>query len=862
MPGPGTPQVGATALKNAGFAGVQTTNTTTHHFLGGPQKSWMTGTQDVNIAKGNAPSNATQTPKTTARHRSRTSLETALDALTGRARTVDITPVVDAYRINLLRDACRQNDMFFLVTHWILCVWFRPHHTVPLLHLKLNPAHVEGLHILQRILGSSRQLSREVLDICVNFPSPTSAFLASVSPQGPRGLIESAKSFLNCLATNFPEITKIFSLRGWPPCPIELRYALQLPSVVLQKVLYISLLRGRYADQPGWVEQATRLFDAALEDPAQNAHSASELMATDGQAVAPLAYAFGSQYSRLQNQYALELPQQSRRQSGQLHATQSQGHPQNLQAPAQQPPVQEHIYHRGSISQPYSSIPNHTLPGNPSVGHSNGSDRPSAVVSQGPPHHRASANWTHFMPPGSGFLHGSTAPRGSPVMNHAQRLPSTSVRHAETPSVTPQGVSPAPQSTPLPITQQRGQPSPIQPLIPRDPNFVLPLLAIPDPDRRALHQAHLRNPFYEKVGGDTAQPSPGKWFQFVEDLIMLPQLLDPKSGMVRWKVQIPHSLWTRKAKILEPVGDFLTARRSISDKSTQFRLKCISAHQDTLLLEMTLSEFCTQPGKWPHCLSVSINSNAWVEFQRKAHHGSDLPTDVTEHLQEGINEVVVCADFTRQDAGTVYSMAIEVICIANRNTVLSMMKYISAEESLESITAALKPTNNGKDDEELIISQPVLSIDIVDPFMSTMWVTPVRGQNCQHRECFDLDAFLDSRKEVDGATSPDQWKCPICKKDARPPMLVMDQFLFGVRQELARTNKLDAKAILIKEDGTWTARLDQSIGKSHGREREETETPELRAGNVLVRAHQTTTSVLQSSTSTPQPDEIIILDDE
>ncbi|KIV81954.1 hypothetical protein PV11_04100 [Exophiala sideris] len=1075
MPGPGTPQVSATALNNAAFAGVHTTNTTTHHFLGGPQKSWMTNTQDVNISKG-MPARNVQSPKTTVRHRPRASLgtsktgpptapaaggnessavqspqqpllsqspqnitptitpisatananqreatdwdqtsanahatrntpqsqsaqlpspsdfprnaqsptivptptsgiqqaqqdalnlsesglvverwnatmsnfafgkdlvqdspaqsstgvqitfvapqtipggirgtkrtsdaeliegesgdgsrrrksssgiiipaqlptphdspttsttdllsqqlETALDALTGRARTVDMTPVVDDYRMSLLRDACRKNDMFFLATHWVLCVWFRQQNT-PLLHLKLSPKHVEGLRILERILGSNRQLTREVLDICVSFPSSTSAFLATVSPQDPRGLIESAKTFLNCLATNFPEITNIFSARGWPPCPVELRYALQLPSVVLQKVLYVSLLRGRYADQSGWVEQATRLFDAALEDPAQNAHSASELMATNGQAVAPLAHMFGSQYSRLQSQYTLELHHQSRRQSARLHAAQSQGPPQIFHAPTQQPLVQEHIYHRGLISQPYSSNPNTlTLPGNPTVGHYNGSDRGLSVVSQGPLHHRPPISGNHHVPLGFGVLHNNQiAPQGFPINNHTQRLSSTSFRHVEARSSTTQAISPAPQSIPLPITHQRGQPSPVQPLIPRDPNFALPLLAIPDPDRRALHQAHLRSPFYEKVGEDATKPSPGKWFQFVEDLIMLPQLLDAKSGMVRWKVEIPHRLWTRKAKNLEPAGEFLTARRRISDKSIQFRLKCIGAHQDTPLLKMTLSEFCAQSGKWPQCLSVSINNDAWVEFQRKAHHGSDLPADVTEHLQE-TNEVLVCADFTPREAGIVYSMAIEVICIANRNTVLSMMKYMTAEESLASITAALKNTNNGKDDDELVISQPVLSIDIVDPFMSTMWVTPVRGQNCHHRDCFDLDAFLDSRRDTDGVTSPDHWKCPICKKDARPQMLVMDKFLFGVRQELARTNRLDAKAILVKEDGTWTAKLDHSVSKAHVREKEETETPEPRAGGVLIRDHQPTTSVHQSSTSTPQPDEIIILDDE
>lgn len=460
-------------------------------------------------------------------------LEVAFEALKARSRTVDLTPVVDEFRMNLLRDACQLNDMFFLATHWILSVWSRSHH-IPLLKLQLGPKHVEGLQILGQILGSSRQMTKELLDLCVTFPSPMGSYLASASPNDATRLIESAKTFLYCLATNFIEITTIFLNRGWPPCPIELRYALQLPSVVLQKVLFVSLMRGRYADQPAWIDRAISLFDQALKDPAQNAPSAGELLATGGRPVAPIAHAFGSQYCNLKGQYAAESHPHSRRMSGQLHAAQSQGHPQIYQAHPQQPLVQEHVHQRGLISQPFPTTPAYqTLSNFPAMSNYDGSGRATAVAPQPPLHNRPPIVGPHHVLPAPGVLPFSPAPRPPAVATHAQRPPLMCAGHVEARSVTQQAVPPVPPSTTLAMIHQRDELELAQPLIPRQPGFVLPLLAVADPDRRALHQAHLRSPFYEKVGERGDNPSPGKWYQFVEDLISLPQLLDAKSGMVR-----------------------------------------------------------------------------------------------------------------------------------------------------------------------------------------------------------------------------------------------------------------------------------------------------------------------------------------
>jgi len=174
-------------------------------------------------------------------------------------------------------------------------------------------------------------------------------------------------------------------------------------------------------------------------------------------------------------------------------------------------------------------------------------------------------------------------------------------------------------------------------------------------------------------------------------------------------------------------------------------------------------------------------------------------------------------------------MAIEFIRIANHKHVLSLPGRLMAPQALSAITSVFKRKSKDDNGDELIIARPELSIDIVDPFMSIIWTTPVRGNDCLHRECFDLEAFLLSRTghNKDAVLmSADQWKCPICRKDARPQSLCVDEFLLEVRRTLEQSNKLDAKAILVKEDGTWEMRLEQQVSKSQARRTRETHTPE------------------------------------
>jgi len=70
-----------------------------------------------------------------------------------------------------------------------------------------------------------------------------------------------------------------------------------------------------------------------------------------------------------------------------------------------------------------------------------------------------------------------------------------------------------------------------------------------------------------------------------------------------------------------------------------------------------------------------------------------------------------------------------------------------------------------------------IAISLLDPYTWDVIKTPVRGQKCQHGQCFDLKTFISFMSTARNRT----WKCPVCLKDAK-------RFMIDVRQqELIKT---------------------------------------------------------------------------
>lgn len=72
-----------------------------------------------------------------------------------------------------------------------------------------------------------------------------------------------------------------------------------------------------------------------------------------------------------------------------------------------------------------------------------------------------------------------------------------------------------------------------------------------------------------------------------------------------------------------------------------------------------------------------------------------------------------------------------------------------------------------------------------------------------HIDCFDLETFLQTRRRKGNVSVADQWRCPICNADARPPQLIVDGFLEEVRATLEKQGALQTRAIVVQQDGSW-----------------------------------------------------------
>lgn len=131
------------------------------------------------------------------------------------------------------------------------------------------------------------------------------------------------------------------------------------------------------------------------------------------------------------------------------------------------------------------------------------------------------------------------------------------------------------------------------------------------------------------------------------------------------------------------------------------------------------------------------------------------------------------------------------------------MQPISATDSRAAIQKRLAPINH---DDDLAVVTDNLNISLVDPFTARVFDIPARSRHCSHLECFDRDTFINTRKSVSGPTPMvEEWRCPICKADARPQFLVVDGFFAEIHTELTQSNRLnEARAIQVRIDGSWT----------------------------------------------------------
>ncbi|MCJ1374048.1 hypothetical protein MMC20_005278 [Loxospora ochrophaea] len=415
----------------------------------------------------------------------------------------------------------------------------------------------------------------------------------------------------------------------------------------------------------------------------------------------------------------------------------------------------------------------------------------------------------------------STAAASSALPRHSEPIQDT--HHRLTPSVgipSPQDTGPSSQGNPL--TLARSQPSPQQQILPSvwyRPSFVQQ----PNPAATALHQAHLRDVILVAADDVGSNESKGKFYQTLRRFAFQPQSLKQKTGSLLAKFEVSTQDWEGiSSNIRGYYGSPST--RKVSNGSLIYRLRCVN---NSDLNPISESQWAVAETQWPDTIAIIFNSTS-QDIRRKAHHGKDLPIDLTPCIQQGINSLQISTLGRQQEEEASYSIAVEIIEVVDDATAKRTVGKVSQLEMQEFLRQRL-----ARDSPDVQVTDGCIVVDIVDPFSLGLIQTPVRGQACSHYQCFDLDIFLQTRRG--SPCSPEQFKCPICSTDARPQCLVYDEWTASVIARVKELDRSDARCVILDHQANWHIKEEREEGEAGdgtGRRKSRAEEPTARAGNV------------------------------
>lgn len=706
----------------------------------------------------------------------------------------------DLPRAHLLREACIDHDLLYLALHQVYCL-----HTcdpAKLDALGFTPASIHGFHVIQRLLLRNSTLSPTFLDWSVNFPFNSQKLC---HPEY-KVALDLASQSLARFSERWEHFCQDIQRRGYPPLIEEMVYQFQVTSSVLLMVIFLSMCRLIY----GSINEASlrriflqdkqnyqRRFDQPPISPEQM-QQRSDMIIQQYQAIRAQLAASGSPPVGVQNAAPLPTRRPARHSFQANHAvpTRVMTRASRLQgaAPSQTfHPVQ--AFEDALAPMPSLLPPIQTWQAQAPVV-SQTISAPAATAYHPPTTTRPAA------------LSASPGPaQGRAITQHH---PSAEPRNMDW-----QGTQ---QSPTIPLERRPQAPQPQTPRYPMflpPPGHVPPIVVRPNPLRLALHQAHLRDPVKKLIRRSPGGDEEVELFQYMSSFVVPPTPLGQIESAFNWKFPLPSTDTQRFPRRVE-TGAGRRALRIFTEGGRVYYLRCVKV--SPAVKEVGQREWSVADTSWPSVIYVFVNGEEHF-VRRKVHHGKDLPLDITDSLREGENEVSF--HFVRSAAecrDTLYALGVEAMDISNYDQVRQLVKFLPAADTDLRIRKQL--SSDGADDELSIVNDDI-AVDLLDPFTARVFDTPARGSICRHLECFDLKMFLATRASKSGNGPMEwDWRCPICREDARPQTLVIDGYLDNVRAHLALNNQLDdAKKIYIKADGSWELRVEQ-----------DTQTPEREKG--------------------------------
>eukprot|EP00929_Paragymnodinium_shiwhaense_P076978 TRINITY_DN39617_c0_g1_i2.p1 TRINITY_DN39617_c0_g1~~TRINITY_DN39617_c0_g1_i2.p1 ORF type:complete len:529 (+),score=90.67 TRINITY_DN39617_c0_g1_i2:93-1679(+) len=212
---------------------------------------------------------------------------------------------------------------------------------------------------------------------------------------------------------------------------------------------------------------------------------------------------------------------------------------------------------------------------------------------------------------------------------------------------------------------------------------------------------------------------------------------------------------------------------------------------------------------WPQSLHCAVNNVEVFSISppEEGHKRRDVPQQLTAGLRPGKNVVrLKMVD----PCITEFALAVVVCCPQTVDALSGLVGRSSmqeAERRVRDLLAARNAMTDSCSSEITCLTSHKLSLRC--PITMDRLQEPVRGEGCQHLQCFGLLAYLQSNKQMRAFNN--RWVCPVCSLVLRPTDLRRDAY---VEKVLASTG-LDVEDVGVLPDAAW--RLpDNAKAKSGG----------------------------------------------
>ncbi|KAH8742809.1 hypothetical protein F5883DRAFT_441773 [Diaporthe sp. PMI_573] len=514
-----------------------------------------------------------------------------------------LQPLLEKPRFHILRDACVKQDYFYLILHQLYCLWsVSPRKVSDLLRGDIGTVSI-GFGILGSVLDKNLGFSRSNLEWCAHFPCQHADL--SHSPTVLRVTV-----FLARLA-NWEALNQGSSNQSFPYLMDEMINRLQCYSVILQNILFtasrrrLGILDGHFGtlmDQLFRKDQQDHIADGQFRV-LLSSDNPGELEKRNQGLIRQYQQIISAAMGRGQENVPGLIQRQSFR---------------NLQVQRHSP--QQADFHQ-SVFQPNSWL----------------NRQQDQIVRANQSNGCLSTNVSRQI---SSFGFAS-----SPRINHRHDINLLQVAQRARANVQPIAAS---SHFSTPHVPRPGQ------VIDRS------RWAQSHQDRKSLmislHQAQARSPDRTRRAGREAE----RYYQAVRSFAIEPFRLIYFHELDLTVAPENHSLLCKMRRMPPASGQLSVSICEYTNGSLRYRLRCCQTNADKAVTE---SDWVTKETSWPDYIFPHFNGEKLV-VRRGAHHGKDLPVEMTDFVVPGLNKLKVATMQAGPTADKIvksFHLAVEVV---------------------------------------------------------------------------------------------------------------------------------------------------------------------------------------------------------